>query len=200
MRRLCVLCLTIFFAGASHALAQEGLFFGKFSIGGEIGAWKPNALETESTLSPFGVSGASPYLGVFLLSPLSKSLMLRLTGGFWSRDEVHLLGTNSVTIYPVMLDLKYYLVPQFRLSPFVSYGGALYVGTEDQAHNLRALVSHRSELGLGANVGTGFDLQLARHFALGVEFRYHYAKFQHPLGETDDYSGPKISAAAFFLF
>ncbi|MDZ7261717.1 MAG: hypothetical protein ONB05_06395, partial [candidate division KSB1 bacterium] len=181
--------------------AQESNFFGRTSIGLELGSWKPNTLTDEATVSPFGVPSATPFLGLFILSPAIQSWIFRATFGFWAQNNIKSLAPiQSVTIYTFMLDLKNPLLPQSRLSPFVSYGATVYLGSENESQSSKAKLSKEKQTGYGANVGAGFEIMLGRHWVIGMEFCYHYALFRQVLGLTKDYSGPKITLAVYYSF
>ena len=198
---LCSLLMILILLFTEEGWSQETNPFGKVSLGIEVGSWKPNNLSTDASVSPFGLEGASPYVGIFVLSPWLSSFTFRATLGFWSQGKIAALADiESVTLLPVMLDLKYQLAAPSRLSPYVSYGVAAYFGSENKVKGLQAELRRHTEMGLGVNFGAGIDLLLARHWGLGAEFRYHYAKFSKKLGLTDDYSGPKLSAGVYYLF
>lgn len=175
--------------------------FKKPGIGFEIGSWKPNQLKNESSVSPFGVSGSSPFFRLSFTSPEIEDWTFRFSGGYWSQTEIEdVPNVGSISILLFMLDLKQRVVPQARITPFVSYGISFFVGNESRSPKKRYPDSDNPEVGYGANVGAGFDILLVKHWALTIEFCYHYVRFNRDIGRTDDYSGPKISAGFIYLF
>lgn len=182
-------------------IAQGPKHFGRISIGIEAGTWIPNKLSNRTTMSSLKVPGAKPFLGVFLLSPALKDWTLRGGIGYWNRrSPKNDTGVESVTIIHFMLDLKQIIIPQSRLTPFVCYGLTFYTGSENETSFMRALFYKKKEAGYGINVGAGFDFLITKHWIIGLEFCYHYVKFNHVVGMTDDYSGPKIAANLYYSF
>lgn len=181
--------------------ASDSDLFDKFSIGLEFGTWKPNNLRTTET--PFTISPSSKYFyfGSFLLSPIRNNLQLRITIGhfnYYKHDEI--ANKKTVFLIPVLADLKYLLISDSRLSPYVSYGVGLYIGDDKFSEIIESTDQKNTAIGYGLNFGTGFDLLLTKNWALGLEFRYHYLRFSDVLIFTDDYSGPKINMTLFYMF
>lgn len=175
--------------------------FERPGIGLEIGSWKPNQLKKESAVSPFGVAGSSPFFRLSVTSPEINDWTFRFSGGYWSQTKItDVPNVGSISIILLMLDLKQRIVPQSRLTPFVSYGVSFFVGNESTSPNKHFPDSDDPEVGYGANVGAGFDLLLAKHWSATIEFCYHYVRFNRSIGRTDDYSGPKISTGLVYIF
>jgi hypothetical protein len=176
-------------------------FFKRAGLGLEIGSWKPNALKREATVSPFGVSGASPFFRISLNSPQFRNWTLRASGGYWAQMNIkNVPQVQSLTILLMMLDLKERIIPQSRLTPFVSYGVTILMGRESPDSAEYRPWGGPFQFGYGINVGAGFDFYLRRHWLATTEFCYHYVRFSQPLGGLNDYSGPKISIGFAYLF
>ncbi len=176
-------------------------FFTRASFSLEIGSWKPNALKREATVSPFGVSGATPFFRGSLNSPQFLNWTLRVSGGYWA--QMHIKNDSpvqSLTIILLMLDLKERIIPQSRLTPFVSYGVTFLMGRESPQANEYRPWRGPAQFGYGINVGAGFDFFLHRHWLVTTEFCYHYARFNQSLGGLNDFSGPKISIGLAYQF
>ncbi len=187
--------------GLNFARATDSGQFDKLSIGLEFGTWKPNNLRTTET--PFTISPSSKYFyfGSVILSPVRNNLQLRITLGYFNyfkRDET--VYKKSICLIPVLADLKYLLISDSRLSPYVTYGVGLYIGDDNLSQIMSSAKNKNTAIGYGLNFGTGFDLLMTKNWALGLEFRYHYLRFSDVLIFTDDYSGPKINLTLFYLF
>ena len=185
----------------NFAHADDSGQFDKLSIGLEFGTWKPNNLRTTET--PFTISRSSKYFyfGSFFLSPISSNLQLRITLGYFNYSKHEdTLQKKKVCLIPVLADLKYLLISDSRLSPYVSYGAGLYIGDDSFSQIFSSTEDKNTAIGYGLNFGTGFDLLITEKWAAGLEFRYHYLRFSDVLIFTDDYSGPKINLNLFYLF
>jgi len=181
--------------------ANEKNYFRMPGIGIEVGSWKPNKLKKEATILPFGVNGAAPFCRLFFNSPQWGDWTLRCACGYWAQTNIETLpNVGSITLLLFMFDLKQWIIPQSRLTPFVSYGLSIFVGNENESKKNYRPLGKNKEGGYGANVGAGFDLLLVKHWVLTVEFCYHYVRFNRNIGLTSDYSGPKISAGFYYSF
>lgn len=169
------------------------------SLSFEIGNWQPHSLNDEPRFSTFGAAGATPFIGLGISAPLGRELGLRVSVGYWSlRDLEKVEGVHSLTLHPVTLDIKYWLVPDYRLSAYVLYGGGVYWGIENETSPFGPRL-RKARAGWGANLGAGFDFLLTRKLGFGMAFQYHYVRFKEPLGGVDDFSGPKITGVVFFF-
>lgn len=179
--------------------SSEKPFLQRFSLGCEIGNWQPHSLNDEPRFNTFGAAGATPFYGLFFVSPLMGDLGFRTSLGFWSlRDLEEIEQVHSLTLHLFSVDMKYWLVPDYRLSAYVMYGGCVYWGVENEASPFGERL-RTARPGWGANLGAGFDLALSKTLGLGMAFQYHYARFNKPLGGVDDFSGPKITGMFFLL-
>lgn len=152
-------------------------------------------MNSDVTLTPISNVRNHPYVGFILAKPLSIDLALRANIGYWKY-----IGTKSFTderkleIMTFLLDLKYALLSDVRLMPYVSYGIGWFLGSESAPEDALLEFDSRSEMGLGFNVGTGFDLNVYKKLFVTIDFRYLYVKFNKTIAFTDLYSGPRISA------
>ncbi|MBD3289844.1 outer membrane beta-barrel protein [candidate division KSB1 bacterium] len=199
IRGLYILLLSLVWLNSARA--DDSGMFDKMSIGLEFGTWKPNNLR--STETPFTISPASKYFyfGSSVMSPISGNLQLRTTLGYFNyhkNDETS--RKKTVCLIPVLADLKYLLISDSRLSPYVSYGAGLYIGDDRFSQIFSSSEDKNTAIGYGLNFGTGFDLLITENWAAGLEFRYHYLRFSDVLIFTEDYSGPKINMTVFYLF
>lgn len=191
------LCLLTFRPAAA---AQSPSPSRKMSFVFETGNWQPQSLNEELRLSSFGECGATPRLAAGLSFPLGREIGFRLVGGFWSlrdpdedRDLLRPLSFHSVSA-----DFKYWLVPDFRLSAYVLYGGCVYWGTEGGTRPFGSgLRSARPSW--GANLGAGFDLALSRRIGTGMTFQYRLMRPGEAVGGLSDFSGPDIALALYFF-
>ncbi|MBN2105240.1 hypothetical protein JW835_14480 [bacterium] len=160
----------------------------------EIGNWQPHSLNDEPRFDTFGAAGATPFMGLGFSIPALKDLTMKLSLGFWSlRDLDEVVNIHTLVIHPLMLDFKYWLVPDALLSAYVSYGGGIFWGAENETLPFGEKL-HTSQHGWGINLGAGFDVAFSAHMGLGMNFQYHYVIFKYPLGGVEDFSGPKINA------
>ncbi len=178
---------------------QEKDMAKRISIAVEIGNWQPHSLNDEPRFTTFGAAGATPYVGLAFGAPLGWGMGLCLSIGYWSlRDLDEVETVHSLTLHPITLDLKYWLVHDYRLSAYVMYGGGVYWGIENETEPFGNKLS-KARAGWGISLGAGFDLALTRRLGIGMAFQYHMVVFREPLGGVDDFSGPKITGMAYFF-
>lgn len=171
----------------------------RMALGGIIGNWQPHSLNDEPRFTGFGAAGATPFWGVDFTLPIGWDTGFRWSIGYWSLRNLDKVETvHSLTLHPLSLDLKYWLVPDDHLSAYVLYGGSAIFGAENETSPFGKRI-HLNRVGWGVNLGAGFDLGLSRRLGLSMLFQYHYVRFKQPLGGVDDFSGPKI-AGEFFIF
>ena len=173
----------------------------KLGLGFELGQWVPTNLNSEPDLSSLIAIKNRPYLGVMLLKPLGYDFTFRGGANVWKYYEEDASTTKkSIQIASLLFDIKYTLLADVFIQPYVSYGAGLFFGFDNKNNNAFINFKGDSEMGIGFNVGTGFDFQLTNNLSLELEFRYHYVKFSNVVQFTDNYSGPKISIAALYFF
>lgn len=179
--------------------AQGNAMWEKVSLAIEMGNWQPHRLNDEPSFETFGAAGATPYWGLALSMPISHDLCLMTNLGYWSlKDLNEVQSVHSLILHPVSVDIKYWLVPDYRLSAYVFYGGMLCWGVENETSPFGDRLT-KARAGFGANLGAGFDLALSRHLGLGMTFQYHYIQFKKSLGGVSDFSGPKLTTAIFYF-
>jgi hypothetical protein len=185
--------LVVLHLSARPVLSQEKGLSRRFSFTVEVGNWQPHSLNDEPRFTTFGAAGATPFYGLSVLVPVGSDLGLRFSVGYWSlRDLEEVRHVHSLILHPVTLDIKYWLVPDYRLSAYVLYGVGMYWGVENETSPFgKRLVKAR--VGWGADLGAGFDLALRRNLGLGMAFQYQYVRFKEQLGGVEDFSGPRIS-------
>ncbi len=192
--------LVLIFATTATTSAQPEAKHEKFGIGLEIGKWVPAKLNSEPDLSLKQVD-KNPYLGMMILKPWRYGLALRVGAGIWTYAELENAPLEKrVQIASILLDLKYALLSDVIVMPYVSYGAGWFLGSEESEKTDYLNFQEDSEVGVGINVGAGFDFTILRNLLFELEFKYHYVKFNHPVVFTDNYSGPKISFAVLYLF
>ncbi len=173
----------------------------KFGLGMEIGDWRPNNLSDNVTFTPLKNSKYHPYVGVMLLKPWRWGMTFRSSLGYWKYcNNEPLPQKKTIKIGSILLDLKYSILSDVMLMPYVSYGMGWFFGNESRSSRTFFNNAEGLELGIGINVGTGFDFKVTPKLNLAVEFRYHYVKFKRVVAFTDNYSGPKISIGIIYLF
>ncbi len=192
-----VLCIMIMFCSR---LLAEGMTE-HVSVSVHMGNWQPHSLNDEPRFETFGAAGATPFYAFSLTIPVGRAIAVRSTLGYWAlQDLEEVEKVHSLTLHPFSIDIKYWLVPDYRLSAYVIYGGSVYWGIENETlpfgEDLRTAQS-----GWGGNLGAGVDLHLMERLGLGVTFQYKYVQFAKPLGGVEDFSGPQWAVtASYFLF
>jgi len=195
--------IALFFLMSFHSgIAQnQSAASHKFGLGLELGDWRPSNLSDKATFTPLKSSKYHPYVGLTLLKPWRWGMTFRSSLGFWKYcDNEPSPQKKTITIGSILLDLKYTILSDVMLMPYVSYGMGWFFGNEATAGQSFFKSSDEIELGIGINVGTGFDFKFAQKFIANIEFRYHYVKFSRVVAFTDNYSGPKISIGMIYLF
>ncbi|MBN1481893.1 outer membrane beta-barrel protein [candidate division KSB1 bacterium] len=182
---------------ASFSFAKGRL--SRANIGIEYGVWKPSSLDAYPNQPLKSVDGADPIIGISFTSPFLKSHALRISLMQWQQRELMQIGLESVTLRNLSFDLKYVLLPDYKLSPYVSYGIAA-IWSREQPSGSKSHEIPLDRAGWGFNLGAGIDFLVGRHLGLGMEYQYSYAVFAKPVGLTDNYSGPKIAAKLVFIF
>ena len=171
-----------------------------FGVGAEIGIWRPNDLSDDITLSFVKRTKDHPYLGLVILKPWRYGLTFRASPGYWKYCDDDIPDeTKAIEILSLLVDVKYNLLSDVRLLPYVSYGIGWFLGREKKEDEYHFQFTEASDVGIGVNVGTGFDFKLASKIYAALEFRYHYIKFNKVIVFTNNYSGAKISLAFYYL-
>lgn len=184
-----------------NGFAQQKFSASQFGIGLEIGHWRPNDLSNDVTLTPLKESRKHPYIGVMFLKPWRWGMTFRSSVGYWRYcNDEPASEKMAVEIASILVDLKYLILSDVILMPYVSYGIGWFFGAEAQPKASIFKNSDALELGIGINVGTGFDFNITKKLMLAMEFRYHYVKFKRVVAFTENYSGPKISLEIIYLF
>ncbi len=161
----------------------------------EIGNWQPHSLNDEPRFNSFGAAGATPYSALGISVPLLPDLSLKLSLGFWSLRELNEVeNIHTLVIHPLTFDFKYWLVPDDRLAAYVSYGGGIFWGIENETLPFGEKLQ-TAERTPGLNLGAGFDFAFSHRMGFGMSFLYHYLVFKKPIGGVEDFSGPKITGS-----
>jgi len=201
--RLYIFTVLYLFFCASSTFAQTNYYFDKVTVGGEIGNWMPNNLDYSNTLLTLNRKKESIYTAIYFQVPINKYFAFRLTGGYYYYKHASESEENpvekSITIFPILLDLKYFLLNDMKISPYVSYGASANFGFE-YANYSSIFGCNFDHFTFGANFGTGIDFLITRHLSVGFEFRYHYLEFAEKFIFTENYSGTKITLAICYLF
>jgi hypothetical protein len=199
MRSLILIFLLFLILANSVAAQKKSVSPEKFGLGLEIGNWRPNDLGEDVTFMP--LKKIHPYLGLMLLKPWRWGMTFRSCLGYWKYcNDESLPTTKTIEIGSILIDLKYAILSDVILMPYVSYGMGWFFGNELKSNKSFFNNRERLELGIGINVGTGFDFKFTRKLNLAIEFRYHYVKFKRVVAFTDNYSGPKITIGMIYLF
>ncbi|NOZ62157.1 MAG: outer membrane beta-barrel protein [Calditrichaeota bacterium] len=191
---LFVAMLSGFWGNRAHAQKKRGS--ASIGFGVEMGQWLPSRLTDNAELSSLKSARQNPYVGIVILKPW-RSFALRFSGGYW---EYHGEKSKSLLqISSVAMDMKYSMLADIWFSPYVIYGIGWFLGNEHTLDDPDFSYLQNPELGLGFNVGAGFDFRIYK-FNIAVEFKYHYVTFSQIIGPTDNFSGPKISVQGIYFF
>ena len=192
--------ILMLFIGANIVIAGKEGQTNHPSIGIKVGSWKPSTLDEKPTAVFEGVKGATPSHGVFFISPWLGDLALRVAASQWYQSDIQdACDAQKVRLRPVSLVLENRILGGTTLSPFVSYG-ILFLWAAEKPADAKEFLEDKSQFGYGVSIGAGMDLMFSKHWAIGLEFQYYYAKLPNTIGLTDDYSGPEISTRVYYTF
>ncbi|MBN1562161.1 outer membrane beta-barrel protein [candidate division KSB1 bacterium] len=191
------LLLLISFALATAAVSQGRL--SRAHVGLDYGVWKPSALDAYPNQPIKNIDGAAPYLGFACAAPRYKGHALRVSLMQWQQRDLVDIDLESVTLRHLSFDLKYLLLPDYKISPYVSYGVAA-IWSRERPNGAAGEKIPLDRTGWGFNLGAGIDFLLGANVGLGIEYQYSYAVFAKRVGLTDNYSGPKIAMKLFYIF
>ena len=179
------------------AFSQRSL--SRANLGVEYGTWKPSSLDDFPSRPLTSVAGAEPYFGLTFTSPIVKSHSFRLSIMQWRQGQLDQVGLESVTLRHLSADLKYYVLPEYTVSPYASYGVAA-IWSRERPLNWENERIPLDRAGWGFNLGAGVDFLIHKHIGFGLEYQYLYAMFSKRVGMTSNYSGPKFSLKFFYIF
>lgn len=163
----------------------------------DIGNWQPHSLNDEPRFDTFGAAGATPSFRLGLTLPVGRGSGIELAARYWAlRDLDETEQVHSLTLIPISLNLKHWLIPNYFISAYVIYGGSIYQGTENETAPLKLSTTSK---GWGINLGAGVDIQLSNRLGAGLTVTYFYARFDEAIGGVDDFSGPCISGRLYLL-
>lgn len=192
---------SLFLSIVPATFAQSNALQPRLGLGFEIGTWRPTELNTDMSLSILKGTAEHPYIGLSFFTSWNSGLTLRPSLGYWRYClEPSASEKSRIEIISLLLDLKYSLLSDVRLAPYVSYGMGLFFGQDSRPAETLLHSKAAWEAGAGINIGTGFDIIATSRLFLAMEFRYHYLKFKRTLAVTNNFSGPKISLGIFYLF
>jgi hypothetical protein len=197
--RMTLLLVLFWFGFVVPSRSQERNLSKRLSLAFEVGNWQPHSLNDEPRFDTFGAAGATPFYGLAFSVPLGGGLGLRMSVGYWSLRDLEKIETvHSLTLHPISVDMKYWFVPDYKLSAYIMYGGGVYWGVENETSPFGTKF-RKARAGWGASLGAGFDFLILEGIGLGIAFQYHYVRFKKPLGGVADFSGPKIAVQFFFF-
>ncbi|NNN06054.1 MAG: porin family protein [Elusimicrobia bacterium] len=154
------------------------------SIGGRAMYFKPRDAQ-DGTLS----GGAQLRLHVTSVLALEGSVDYR-------QDK---FGGQTTDVFPVQASLLVYLMPGFRISPYLLGGGGWYFTHVQGANN-------PSPNRFGPHAGAGLEFFMNSHWSVDGSYRYvwnediHSQNAAHPLGQNFSDSGSMLTAALNYRF
>ncbi|MDZ7372784.1 MAG: hypothetical protein ONB23_02340 [candidate division KSB1 bacterium] len=184
----CLVALWVGFglAGFSYAAGPHS----SFSLGLEVGTWKPTALSSERPLEPAVLPGTRALVGLGLGAALREDLDLVVSAEYWEQYRLpQACAAARVRIVPAGVCFRHRFAEDSWFSPFADYGLLVMFGYE----KVRSVHRWRKGNGYGASLGAGMAISLGRSLTIVLRGGYVYARFGRPLGQTDDYSGTTFS-------
>ena len=122
-----------------------------------------------------------------------------------SSTELFSVTEHVVSIFPIILGIRYSLIPISQVSglrPYIAAGVGPYFGIEARNEVGFTIEQEAKYLAtFGGNIGFGVDFLLWRHFAIVASGCYHFlSDYNEPLGGKSNFSGAefKIGFAIFF--
>ncbi len=194
-----IIIAVMLLCGITKGLAGSKNFWGYGSLALEVGVWKPSAIDPHPSKPFANLEGADPLTGVSVVSPTLWGCAIQLSTLHWQQKITTPEADLSIYLRQIQIDFKHPLVSHSRISPFVTYGVILFWSKQSQNDLSSEQVKFAYE-GLGANVATGVDFALSRHFGIAAEYQYIYAEFREKIGLTSHYSGPKLAAKLLIFF
>lgn len=122
-----------------------------------------------------------------------------------STTEIFSVSEHVVSIFPIVLGIRYSLIPMSHISgvrPYIAAGVGPYFGMEARNEVGFTIEQEAKYLAtFGGNIGFGVDFLLWRHFGIVAGGCYHFiSDYNEPLGGKTNFSGAefKIGFAIFF--
>ena len=153
--------------------------------------WKPTSLDHYPSEPLKLIAASKQAITIAAMSPSLFGISMRLQATKWGyTDSVE----KSISFFHIALDIKQQIIPQPRINPFVTLGGAL-IFARDGASDGFELQSVP-----GLNVGSGIDFYLSPKWGIALEYQYLYVILDRPFGDTDNYTGPNLGIKLFICF
>lgn len=158
------------------------------------------------------VAGASystlPALEAYWQKGLDQHLAVETSGGFWGRTQRDANGRVSSFAIPMLTSIKLYPGTTVRdpLEPFISAGGGVTLGIDDESGSTGGLLGGGGGsgtnliIGIGLKGGAGFEYHAGRAFGLQAGASYQWIHFLNPVGGYSDYKGPLIWGGFTYRF
>ena len=163
-------------------------FYSQISSGYSI--WKPMSLDANQS-NPFQkISSTSTSMHVNVIMKILSNHALR-TGYFrWKQNGAGTENFEQVLLHHLSLDFMSLVIPESPVSPYVSYGISTVFYKQDS--------NPLFQTGPGYQVGAGLYLHFHRRIALTSEYQFIYLMLPQNIGQTNNYSGPKLSVSLHF--
>ncbi len=163
-----------------------------------VGYWKPSSLDTHPSNPLKPIENSDVGLGLLVVSPSLQGVSLRFQAYQWSTRYQVPGAEKKVKLRHLSLDIKQQLLSQIPASPYATFGMAMMWARESLPFSTSEAGFNR--MGYGFQVGAGLDAQILSHLGVALEYQYFYAKFDHSVGQTDNYSGPNLSLRIHYWF
>ncbi len=178
---------------------------GFWNLGRDRVVTRVGPMGTEMTAGNGNIVGGLAY-GYWVKEDLSVQISFSVVGAEW-RSSVSSMNVSQYTaaVLPILFGVRYYL-PKSTLKkaarPYLTAGAGPYIGGETGSEvSGRVVQSTRTTGSFGGHVGGGLDVQVSRHFMLGVDAGYNFMKdFSEPVGGRENYNGFELGVGISFLF
>lgn len=187
----------------SATLRENAVKRQRQGAGLRAGTWQTTGLAV--------VAGASystlPMLEGYWQKGLDQHVAIETSGGFWGRTQRDSNGRVSSFAVPMLTSIKLYPATTVadQMEPFISAGGGITIGVDDETGATGGLFSGGSSgtaliIGLGLKGGAGIEYHAGRAFGLQAGINYQWIHFLNPVGGNSDYKGPVIYGGLTYRF
>lgn len=201
-----LMCSTAVHASSLEKRSRIELRIGLWNQGGEgQETTQVGLFGVETTAKSGGTLGALTY-AYWVQEELAVNFTLAFLAGEAS-SRVGILGISQhvVSVFPVLLGVRYYLPKStFKTSfrPYLAAGVGPYIGFEAKNEvGFQVVSESRTMTSFGGYLGGGLDIQLGRYLMVGANVGYNFMMdFSESLGGRDNYSGPEFGVGISLLF
>ncbi|MFH2049424.1 MAG: hypothetical protein ABIJ12_08255 [bacterium] len=105
--------------------------------------------------------------------------------------------SETAAVTSLLIGVKHYYLKSSLVSPLRPYykvGIGPYFGSQSTSNSANAdIITSRTELAIGGQMGVGLDVVAGRNFMLGIVIGYNLiSDFNEPIGDSYNFSGPEF--------